>query len=93
MLKVIGIYLLLINLSTFICFGVDKLLSKRKAKGKTSRIPESTLLVMAAVGGSIGAIAGVYTWRHKTQHKKFTWGLPAILILQIALTILLWIRL
>ena len=77
-------YLLLINAIAFLLMLADKF----KAKKNLWRIPESTLLTAAALGGSIGAIAGMYTFRHKTRHLKFTIGIPAILIAQIAL--ILW---
>ena len=60
------------------------LIDKIKAKKNRWRIKESTLMLSAAIGGSIGALAGMYTFRHKTLHRKFTIGIPAILILQIA---------
>ena len=63
------------------------LIDKIKAKKNLWRIKESTLMLWAAVGGSIGALAGMYTFRHKTLHRKFTIGIPAILILQIAAVI------
>ena len=74
-------YLLIINPLTFAIYGVDKW----KARHGKHRIDESTLLMLAAVGGSIGAWAAMYTWRHKTQHKQFTIGIPAILALQLSL--------
>ena len=61
------------------------LADKLKAKRGAWRIPEATLLGVAAIGGSIGALAGMYTFRHKTRHIKFTLGIPLILIAQIAL--------
>ena len=78
-------YLLLINAAAFILMLVDK----RKARKKRWRIPERTLILSAALGGSIGALLGMYTFRHKTKHLKFTLGIPAILIAQISLAI--WI--
>ena len=63
------------------------LIDKVKAKKNLWRIKESTLMLWAAIGGSIGALAGMYTFRHKTLHRKFTIGIPAILILQIAAVI------
>jgi uncharacterized membrane protein YsdA (DUF1294 family) len=78
-LKIAIIYLLVINLLTFITYGVDKW----KAKHRKWRISESTLLLLAAVGGSIGALLGMKNFRHKTQHKKFTLGVPILLIIQI----------
>ena len=63
------------------------LIDKIKAKKNLWRIKESTLMLWAAIGGSVGALAGMYTFRHKTLHRKFTIGIPAILILQIAAVI------
>lgn len=82
MIHVIIYYLLAVNVVAFFTYGVDKLKAK---KGKW-RIPESTLLLLAAVGGSVGAWLGMSLWRHKTQHKKFKFGVPAIFVVQIALT-------
>jgi uncharacterized membrane protein YsdA (DUF1294 family) len=65
------------------------LVDKLKAKRGAWRIPEATLMGIAAVGGSIGALIGMYCFRHKTRHLKFTLGLPLILCLQIGLLILL----
>ena len=85
MTKLILGYLLLINAVSFLLMLADK----QKARKNLWRIPESTLLTSAAVGGSIGMLMGMYTVRHKTKHLKFTLGVPAILIAQIA--ICLWI--
>ena len=74
-------YLLAVNIVTFILYGIDKYKAK---KGKW-RISEATLLTMAAIGGSIGAWAGMRLWHHKTMHKKFKYGIPLIIILQVAL--------
>ena len=74
-------YLLAINAVAFIMYGIDKYKTK-KAKW---RIPEATLLLLAVLGGSIGAWMGMKIWHHKTMHKKFKYGIPAILLLQIAL--------
>ncbi len=79
------IYFGAINLTGFIIMGVDKL----KAKKHAWRIPEATLFAIAVIGGSIGSILGMYTFRHKTQHKSFVYGMPAILIVQIALVLFL----
>ena len=68
MTKLILLYLLIVNAAAFLLMLVDK----QKAKRKLWRIPESTLLMSAAIGGSIGALAGMYTFRHKTKHLKFT---------------------
>ena len=80
MTKLILLYLLIVNAVSFLLMLADK----QKAKKKLWRIPESTLLLSAAIGGSIGSLAGMYTFRHKTKHLKFTLGIPAILFLQIA---------
>ena len=74
-------YLLVINAVTFIVYGIDKY----KAKKAKWRISEATLLLLAVLGGSIGARMGMKVWRHKTMHKKFKYGIPAILLIQIAL--------
>lgn len=81
MTRLILLYLLLINAIAFLLMLVDK----QKARKNLWRIPEATLLGIALLGGSIGALAGMYTFRHKTRHIKFTLGIPAILILQIVL--------
>ena len=78
-------YLLVINAATFIIYGIDKY----KAKKAKWRISEATLLTMAAVGGSIGAWLGMKAWHHKTLHRKFKYGVPIILLIQIALMIYL----
>ena len=76
-------YLIAINITTFFIYGIDKLKAK---KGKW-RIPESTLLLLAIIGGSIGAWLGIKVWHHKTRHKKFKYGIPLIVIIQIAIAI------
>lgn len=76
-------YLLLINALALLLMLADK----RMAQKKLWRIPEATLLTAAAFGGSIGALAGMYLFRHKTKHLKFTLGVPAILIAQVALAV------
>ena len=76
-------YLLAVNIVTFLLYGIDKYKAK---KGKW-RISEATLLTMAAIGGSIGAWAGMRLWHHKTMHKKFKYGIPVIIILQVALAV------
>ena len=82
MLAIISGILLTLNLLTFIIYGIDKFNAK-KAKW---RIPESTLLLLAVIGGSIGAWLGLQVWRHKTQHKKFYIGIPVIMAVQMALS-------
>ena len=78
-------YLIFINIITFMVYGIDKLKAK---KGKW-RIPESTLLLLAIVGGSIGVWCGVKVWHHKTMHKKFRYGIPLIMTIQIVIIIYL----
>ena len=78
-------YLLAINALSFILFGLDKYKAK---KGKW-RISEATLLMMAVIGGSIGAWTGMRLWHHKTMHKKFKYGIPIIIILQVSLVVYL----
>ena len=75
------IYLLLVNAAAFLAFGEDK----RRARRREWRIPEATLMGLAAAGGSLGALAGMRFFHHKTRHRKFTAGVPALLIAQIAL--------
>ena len=74
-------YLIAINIVTFFVYGIDKW----KAKQGSWRISEATLLLLAVIGGSIGALSGMQIWHHKTMHKKFKYGLPLILLAQIAL--------
>ena len=74
-------YLITINIVTLIVYGIDKV---KAMKGKW-RISEATLLLLAIIGGSVGAWLGMKTWHHKTMHKKFKYGLPLILLAQIAL--------
>ena len=78
-------FLLAINIATFLLYGIDKY----KAKKSKWRISEATLLTMAAIGGSIGAWAGMRLWHHKTMHKKFKYGIPVIIIMQVALAVYL----
>lgn len=82
----IAAYFALVNLVAFALMGIDK----RKAIKGAFRIPEATLFIIAIIGGSIGSIVGMYTFRHKTRHFKFVYGMPAILIIQILLVILLF---
>ena len=74
-------YLLAINIVSFFLYGIDKY----KAKKNKWRISEATLLMIAVIGGSIGAWVGIRLWHHKTMHKKFKYGIPLIIIMQIAL--------
>lgn len=86
--KLLLIYMIFVNVVTFLVYGVDKL----KAKQNWWRISENALIALALIGGSIGALLGMYLWRHKTQHKKFKYGVPVILVLQIVLIVVLMCR-
>ena len=86
--RILLVYLLLINAIGFLLMLVDKY----KAKRNLWRIPEKTLIGVAVIGGSIGAIAGMNLFRHKTKHAKFYIGLPVILALQIILVSLLVLK-
>ena len=80
------LYLLLINLVTFLVFGLDKWKAKRKEKkDSVRRVPEKTLFLLSALGGSVGALLGMKVFHHKTLHKSFRFGIPAILVLQIVI--------
>ena len=87
-MKYFLLYLLLINAAAFLLMLVAKL----KAKKNRWRIPERTLFGSALLGGSIGAILGMYTVRHKTRHLSFTLGMPAILIAQVALAFWIFLK-
>ena len=78
-------YLLAINIASFFLYGIDKY----KAKKGRWRISEAILLLMAVIGGSIGAWAGMRLWHHKTMHKKFKYGIPIIIIIQVAVAVYL----
>lgn len=80
---IIATYLIVINIVAFSLMGIDK----SKAKRKVWRIPEKTLFLSAAIGGSVGAIIGMYFFHHKTRHWYFKWGMPVILIIQLLLII------
>ncbi|MCR4649611.1 MAG: DUF1294 domain-containing protein [Lachnospiraceae bacterium] len=82
---IILVYLAIVNLVGLIIMGVDKI----KAKRRKWRIPEATLFLVAVIGGSIGSIAGMYIFRHKTKHLSFVIGMPVILFIQIVLTLVL----
>ena len=81
MTQTIVYILICINVVTFVVYGIDKW----KAKHSKMRIREAALLILAVLGGSIGALLGMRVWHHKTMHKKFKYGLPLILLAQIAL--------
>ena len=79
--QLLSVYLLAVNVLLFALMGIDKY----KAKRGLWRIPEKTLFLTAALGGSIGGILGMQLFRHKTRHNSFKFGFPAILIAQLAL--------
>lgn len=85
---IILIYLEILNLLAFVAMGLDK----ARAKAGRWRIPEATLLALAVAGGSIGALAGMHLFRHKTRKPKFKYGLPVILTFQILFFLgLIWV--
>ena len=88
MMNIILGYLLAVNITSFLLYGIDKY----KAKKGRWRISEATLLLMAVIGGSIGAWVGMRIWHHKTMHKKFKYGIPVIIIFQVALAVYLLIN-
>ena len=87
-MKYFLLYLLLINAGAFVLMLADK----QKARKNRWRIPERTLIGSALLGGSLGTLLGMYTFRHKTKHLKFTLGVPAILMAQIALAIWIFLK-
>ncbi|WP_409969810.1 DUF1294 domain-containing protein [Bengtsoniella intestinalis] len=82
--------LLVWNLFTFFAYGWDKFKAKRGSNHRTS---EKTLILLAVFGGSVGALFGMKIWHHKTLHKKFSIGLPVILIIQVAIIVGLYVYL
>lgn len=78
-------YLEIISLAALALMGIDK----RRAKRGEWRVPENVLILSAVLGGSIGALAGMYLFHHKTRKKKFTVGIPVILAMQIFFSLLL----
>lgn len=87
-MKYLFFYLILINAAGLLLMLADKL----KARAGKWRIPEATLMGTAVLGGSIGILAGIYLFRHKTRHRKFTCGIPAILAIQLTLAVWLAVR-
>ncbi len=79
MMELLLYYFVCVNVLTFLVYGIDK----SKARQGKWRISEATLLLFAVIGGSIGAWLGMRVWRHKTMHKKFKYGIPAILMIHI----------
>ena len=84
-IAILSIYFIIINLIGFLSMYLDKY----KAKKHLWRIPEATLFIIAIIGGSIGSILGMRVFHHKTRHWYFVYGMPAILIIQIAVVLLL----
>ncbi len=83
---IILIYLEAVNLAAFAMMGIDK---RRAQKGRW-RIPEAALILSAVIGGGIGALAGMYLFRHKTKKKKFTVGVPVIIGMQVVFFLILF---
>jgi uncharacterized membrane protein YsdA (DUF1294 family) len=84
--NIILIYLEIVNLLAFALMGIDK----NRARKNRWRIPEATLILFALIGGSIGSLAGMYLFHHKTRKPKFSVGVPAILIMQILFFLLIF---
>ena len=85
-MKYVLLYLFLVNAAGFLFMLADK----HRARKKQWRIPEATLLGIAAMGGSIGSLLGMYAFHHKTRHPKFYIGIPVLLVMQLCLAILLY---
>ena len=85
---VLLVWLAVINLAAFAVYGIDK----AKARRGAWRIPEKTLFLLPLLGGSIGALLGMRVFHHKTKHWYFVWGVPAILLAQIALAVWLYVK-
>lgn len=88
MTRLLLYYLLAVNLLTFATYGIDKY----KARHARWRVREASLLLLAALGGSIGALLGMHLFRHKTQHKKFRYGVPLILLAQAVVAVFCYYR-
>lgn len=84
----LAVWLFAINLVTFAVYGADK----RRARRGAWRVPEKTLFLLPLLGGSVGALLGMRVFRHKTKHWYFVWGVPAILLAQMALAVWLLCR-
>ena len=84
----LAVWLIAINLVTFAVYGADK----RRARRGAWRVPEKTLFMLPLLGGSVGALLGMRVFRHKTKHWYFVWGVPAILLAQLALAVWLLYR-
>lgn len=93
--RIIVYYLIGVNLLTFLAYGIDKwkaVHNGHKTKHLSRRIPEVSLLLLAALGGSPAALLAMRAFRHKTLHKKFRYGVPAILLVQLTIIIILAIK-
>ena len=84
----LGVYLLIVNVAAFATYGADK----RRAKQGRWRVPEKTLFLLPLLGGSVGALLGMLVFRHKTKHWYFVWGIPLILLAQIALAVWVYFK-
>ncbi|MEI3465954.1 MAG: DUF1294 domain-containing protein [Bacteroides fragilis] len=85
-MKLLILYLVVVNTVAFVMYGIDK----RHASRKRWRTPEVHLLGIAVAGGSLGARAGMYTFRHKTRYFKFKYGIPVIEVLQVGIAVYYW---
>ena len=85
---ILWLWLVIINLAAFMAMGIDKY----KAEHQKWRIPERNLFIFAALGGSMGGILGMYAFHHKVRHRKFAFGFPAILVLQTAIGVLIYMN-
>lgn len=93
LLRVLIYYLVAANMLTFLAFGLDKwkaVYNGHKNKHLSRRIPEASLLLLAVLGGSPAALLAMYLFRHKTLHRKFRYGVPAILLVQIAVIVIIY---
>ena len=86
--RILIVYLFAVNLFAFILYGMDK----NRAKRGEWRIKEKTLLGVAVIGGSIGALLGMHIFHHKTKHVYFLYGIPAVLFLQVLGAVLVYFR-
>ncbi len=87
-IDILWLWLAIISIAAFLAMGIDKY----KAEHQKWRIPERKLFILALIGGSLGGIAGMYAFHHKVRHRKFTVGFPAILIIQAAIGMLLYMN-
>lgn len=83
----IGLYLVIVNVIAYLLMRIDKKRSRRRG---ARRIPEKVLLGSAVIGGSIGAMIAMYTLHHKTRHRRFRYGIPAIAFLQLNICLLIF---